>query len=104
MTCREATAVGELVIDEVERPARVRPFFHRDRHPDATGFAAGAALAHRKPFLPIEPVDAVDPRPLALPPQQDEQATIAEPSALIGKAAQPCPFETSRPPNLAFQL
>ena len=41
------------------------------------------------PFLPIKPVDAVDPRWLALPPQQDEQATIAETPPLIGKIAQP---------------
>ena len=63
----------------------------QDRHPDAHGLAAGAALANGKPFLPIEPMDAVDPRPLSLPPEQDEQPAIAEPPTLIGKFAQPCP-------------
>jgi hypothetical protein len=42
----EASAIGELVIDEVERPARVRPRFQKDRHPDANRLAAGASLAH----------------------------------------------------------
>jgi len=36
-------------------------------------------------------VDAVDPRWLALPPQQDEQPAIAEPPTLIGELAQPSP-------------
>ncbi|MCP1758630.1 hypothetical protein J2R87_009760 [Bradyrhizobium elkanii] len=57
----EASSVGKLVINEVERPASVRPRFQKDRHPDANRLAAGASLAHGQPFLPIKPVDAVDP-------------------------------------------
>ena len=53
------------------------------------GLAAGPPLAHRQPFLAIEPVDAVDAGRLALPPQQDEQPSIAEPPSLIGQIAQP---------------
>jgi len=33
-------------------------------------------------------VDVVDPRWLAIPPQQDEQPAIAEPAAFIGKLSQ----------------
>src|SRR6185312_10709712 len=57
--------------------------------PNACGLAAGAPLADRKPFLPIKPVDAIDPRRLTLPPQQDEQPAITEPPAFIGKLAEP---------------
>jgi hypothetical protein len=35
-------------------------------------------LADCQPFLAVEPVDAVDPRRLALAPQQDEQSPVAE--------------------------
>jgi hypothetical protein len=50
-----------LVVDEVQRPARIRLRFHQDRHPGANCLAAGAPLAHGKTFFPIEPVDAIDP-------------------------------------------
>src|SRR5690606_3026085 len=39
--------------------------------------------------LPVEPIDAVDARRLALPPEQDEQTPIAEAPTLIGKVPQP---------------
>jgi hypothetical protein len=35
-------------------------------------------LADCQPFLAVEPVDAIDPRRLALAPQQDEQPPVAE--------------------------
>ncbi len=50
-----------------------------------------SALAHPKALFPVEPVDAVDARCLALPPQQDEQPSVAEPSALVGEVAQLLP-------------
>ena len=84
----EPPAVGELVMDEVQRPARIRPRLDQDRRPRSNGPAAGAPLAHRKPFLAIEPVDAVDARGLALLPQQDEQPPIAKAPALVGEIAQ----------------
>lgn len=40
-------------------------------------------------FLAVEPIDAVDPRRLALASEQDEQPPIAEAPALIGEVAQP---------------
>ena len=73
--------------------------FHEQGSPDANGPLAALALAHPQPFLPVEPVDAVDARRLALPPQQDEQPAVAEPPALIGKVSQPLPeLRLRRPP------
>jgi hypothetical protein len=82
----EAPAESELVVDE--RPARVDPGLDQDRGAGSNGPPSGSALAHRQPFLPIEPVDAIDARGLALPPQQDEQPPVAEPATLIGELAQ----------------
>ena len=84
----EAAAKRELVVDEVERPAGVDPGLDQDRRTGSNRPPPGSALADRQPFLPIEPVDAVDAGRLALPPQQDEQPPVAEPAALIGKLAQ----------------
>ena len=58
----EATAVGELVVDKIQRPAGVRPRLDQDRRPGAHGAAAGPALAHAEAFLSIEPVDPVHAR------------------------------------------
>jgi hypothetical protein len=55
----ETPAAGELVMHEVQRPARIRLRLDEDRRPRSDSAAAGAALAHREPFLTIEPVDAV---------------------------------------------
>ena len=49
------------------------------------------ARAHPQPFLPVERVDAVNARGLCLQPQQDEQPSVAEPPALVGKVPQPLP-------------
>ena len=57
----EAPAEGELIVDEVERPARVDLRLARPHSPSPR-----AAFAHRQPFLPIEPIDAVDARWFAL--------------------------------------
>jgi hypothetical protein len=57
----ETPPIGKLVINEVERPSRVWSCFHQERRSSAHSLAAGSPLAHRKPFFPIKPVDAVDP-------------------------------------------
>jgi len=57
----EASAVGELVMDEVQRPARVGPRLDQDRGTDPQSFAASPPLADGEPFLAIKPVDPVDP-------------------------------------------
>ena len=95
----EPPAVGHLVMYEVERPAGIRPCLHRQRSPDANRPLAALALANPQPFLPLEPIDPVDARCLALPPQQDEKPSVAKPSALVGKVSQPLPeFRLRWPP------
>jgi len=39
-------------------------------------------------FLPVEPVDEIDARRLALFPQQDKEPPVTEPAAPIGEIAQ----------------
>ena len=56
----EPPAKGELIVDEVERPARIDLGFDEDRYACSNGSAPSLALADCKPFLPIETVDAVD--------------------------------------------
>src|SRR5690606_38534706 len=88
----------ELVVHEVQRPARVRPGLDQDRSPRAHRASPRPALAHRQPFLAVEPVDAVDAGWLTLPPEQDEQSPVAEAPALIGKLTQPAAqFRLRRP-------
>lgn len=52
-------------------------------------FAASPPFTDGEPFLAIKPVDPVDPRRLALPPQQDEQPAVVETPLLVGQIAQP---------------
>ena len=49
--------------------------------------AGPCACGTGEPFLPVEPIDAVDAGGLALFPQQDEQPPVPEPAALIGQLA-----------------
>ena len=84
----EASATGELVMDEVERPARIDLGLDQNRRTCSDRLAATLRLRTANPFLAIEPIDAIDAGWLALFPQQDEQPTIAEPAALVGKIAQ----------------
>lgn len=76
---------GELVVHEVQGPARVRSCLDEDWRSRAHRSSPRPALANRQPFLPMEPIDAVDAGRLAFPPQQDEQPPIAEAPALIGE-------------------
>jgi len=57
----EATTIGHLIVNEVERPAGVDPGFDQDRGADANSPPPGSALADRQPLVAIEPVDPVDP-------------------------------------------
>jgi hypothetical protein len=67
----EALAVGELVVDEIERPARIGPRLDQDRRPCPDRLAACFAFAHRQPFLAVEPIDPVDAGRLTLAAQHD---------------------------------
>ena len=57
----EAPAAGELIVDEVERPARVGAGFDKDRRARPHGASPRPPPGRREAFLAIEPVDAVDP-------------------------------------------
>lgn len=48
-------------MDKIQRPAGIRSSIHQDRRPCADRRAAGPALAHAEAFLPIEPIDSVQP-------------------------------------------
>ena len=56
----KAPALSELVMDEVERPARVDPGLDQDRRACSDRSPPSLAPAHGQPFLAVEPIDAVD--------------------------------------------
>ena len=87
----EPPAAGELIVDEIHGPAGVGDRLDQYRRPRPHGAAPSAALTHREAFLPIQPIDAVDPRRFALLAQQDEQPPIAKALALIGESLEPRP-------------
>ncbi len=84
----ESPTAGELVVDEIQRPAGVGDRLDEDRRPRSHGAPPRPTLAHREAFFAVEPVDAVDPGRFAVLAQQDEQPSIAEPLPLIGEIAQ----------------
>lgn len=84
----EPPATGELVMHEVERPARIWPWLDKDWRPPSDRAAAGSALSHHQPFLAVEAVDAVLAGPLALLPQQNKEPPVAEAPAFVGEVAQ----------------
>ena len=51
----ETSAVGELIRDEVERPALVRCHRHRHRRSSPDRPLAAASATHREPLFPVEP-------------------------------------------------
>jgi putative autoinducer-2 (AI-2) aldolase len=56
----EAPALGELVMDKVERPARVDLGFDQDRRACSDRLPPSLAPANGQPFLAVEPIDAID--------------------------------------------
>src|SRR6266508_901646 len=62
----EAPAAGELIVDKVERPARIWLGLDQNGRPVAHRLAATSAFAHGQSLLAIEPVDAVKAGWLAL--------------------------------------
>jgi hypothetical protein len=71
----EAPAAGELIRHEVERPALVR----RSEWP-----ACGRIAAYRKPLFPVEPDEFHVVDQIALPLEQNMQASIPEATAHLG--------------------
>jgi hypothetical protein len=62
----EAPTARERVYHKVERPAQVLILRDRHRRPGAQCSFAATALAHRQPFLFVDPVQllVIDPNPL----------------------------------------
>ena len=87
----EAAAVEQRIGHEVEAPALVRALRGRHRRPCAERSLAPAALAHRQPFLAIEPVELLPVQHDAFAPQQKVQAPVAEPPSLRSQFPQPLP-------------
>jgi len=85
----EALAVGELVVDKIQRPACIGSRLDQNRGTRPDRLAPRLPLAHRQSFLAVEPIDTVDPRRLTLAAQQNEQAPVTEPPALVGQVPQP---------------
>src|SRR3981081_403796 len=80
----EATAVGELVRYEVERPAVVGRHRNQHRRPGPDRALAPATAAHRKLFFPVEPEQLLVVDHVTFPLEQDMQAPIAEAAAFMG--------------------
>lgn len=60
------SSAGELIIHEIQRPARIDPCLDKDRGPCADSLATRLEFADGQPLLAVEPVDAVDLRGLRL--------------------------------------
>src|SRR5258708_40169041 len=71
-------------MDKIQRPPGIRPGLDQERRPGADRTAASPALTYAEAFLPIEPVDSVQPRRLAMLTQQYEQPAIAKAPAGVG--------------------
>ena len=99
----EPSAVGEPVVDEIQRPAAVRTRRRRDRWLPSSRHrserrwrrhrnpSAGLSSPNHEPFLAIEPPGLLAVHGMTLLAQKDMQATISEPSPLIGRLPQPRP-------------
>jgi hypothetical protein len=80
----EAAAIGELVRDEVERPAVIRRYRHHHRRPGPERPLAATTVTDREPLFPVEPEQFLVVDQIALPPEQNMQAPIAEATAHLG--------------------
>lgn len=73
----EPPTLGELVVEEVDRPKRVRRSHSQERRSRASRLLPPPPLAHRQVFLAVEPlVFAVDD--MTLPPHQNMQPPVTE--------------------------
>src|SRR6516165_6214099 len=80
----ETAAIRELIRHEVERPAIVGGHRHHHRRPGPNGPLAAAPAAYRKPLFPVEPEEPLVVDQIALPLEQNMQASIAEATAHLG--------------------
>lgn len=78
----EAATLGELVVNEVDRPARVWCGHRQERRPRARRLLTSPPLAHRQSFLAVEPLGLLAVHDLSLPREQNVQPPVAEPAPL----------------------
>src|SRR5262249_32069578 len=84
----EAPAAGELIGDEVERPAVVGHKRHRHRSARSQSPFAAAALPYHQPFLAIDAEQPFVIHDVALPAQQHMQAPVAKAAAFLRQSSQ----------------
>jgi hypothetical protein len=80
----DATAIEELVGDEVERPAIVWPLWDEHRRPRAQGPLAATSSTDHEAFFAIQPEQAFVVHLEALSSEQNVQSPVAEAPALMG--------------------
>ena len=85
----KSPVIGELVMDEVDRPSGVRHGQGDQRRPCAGGSLPSSSTSYGKPFLSVEPLRALPVDHVALSPEKHVQTAIAEPSSLGGEGPQP---------------
>ena len=85
----EAPTVGELVVDEVDRPAGVRPSLDKDRCPYARRPLAAVALVDGQTLLAVKPLRLLSVHDLALGAQENMQPAVAEPPLFGRQRPQP---------------
>src|SRR6185437_10491152 len=85
----EPAAVAELVAQEVQRPALVRPLWDRQRNPCSQRSFASTTPADLQAFVAIEASQLLVVHVCPLAADQDQQTPVAEPAADGGKLAQP---------------
>src|SRR6056297_3557650 len=79
------SAVGELVVNEVDGPSAVRDGRQRDRCSRHRNPSAGLASPNRQPFLAVEPLGLLAVHDMPLLAEQDVQAAVSKPPPLIGQ-------------------
>lgn len=83
----EPSAAGELVVDEIQRPASVGDRLDEDRRPRSHGAPPRPPLANREALFAVETIDAVDPGRFAVLTQQDEQPSLSKAPPRVGEIA-----------------
>ena len=81
----EPPTLRELVVDEVDRPPRVRHSDGQQRRPRPGRLLPTASLANGQPLLAVEPLGLLPVHHQPLPSQQHMQPPIAEPASLAGQ-------------------
>jgi len=74
---------------EVQRPALVRPGWHQQWRPRASGALAPAPSPYRQPLFLVEPVELLFVHGDVLPFQHQPETPVAEPTPLGRVMAQP---------------